>query len=473
MFTYLHSFPKKILIGALIGTLLCVLTNEINAHYLNQSLEYQYGMVQTADETSYIVPPQNWINHGEWKDNSNGLTSYYQRSPGYGLLYLVNFIIFGKFALFGLKITQICLFFASILLFWRILNEFRVKDNYSFIATLIFACLPLYSGFVYYSLTEGVTPFFVLWSIFELKRSAGVEKMRWQLIVSMACLVLIRPQLGILVAVGFLFGIITKQFRLSVAILIALLPLFAWYARTAFISNEIPSFHPIYSKTNNHFYRPSHAAMTELFKIWEWRSDVFHNQTGRLGFGDSTSIQSVLSEIPEKHRHSVEPIFRQFQSLNQMRLNDYSGEKISDFLPGELQFIKNVEDVSHELIQANKFDYYIRIPALSAKEFLNKSYLNLYVFQASWRGNWFIEALRIVCWIVVISSIGIPFLSLIIFKWNSLEAFLVLGMGAFLFYLAFVQRLNEERYIVPILPLLLLLSVIGLNQVTKKNASHE
>ena len=472
MFSFLHSFPKKILFGALIGTLLCVLTNEINANYLNQSLDYQYGMVQTADETSYIVPPQNWINHGEWKDNSNGLTSYYQRSPGYGFLYLVNFLILGKSALLGLKITQIALFFVSILLFWRILNEFHVKENFSFIATLIFACLPLYSGFVYYSLTEGVTPFFVLWSIFELKRSIGIERMRWQLMVSMACLVLVRPQLGIIVAVGFLFGILAKQFRLSTALFISLLPLFAWYARTAFISNEIPSFHPIYSKTNNHFYRPSHAAMTELFKIWEWRSDVFHNHTGRLGFGDSTSIHAVLNEIPEKHRQTIEPIFRQFQTLNQLRLNEYEDKKITDYLPGEKEFIQDVETVRQELIRSNRFDYYLKIPALSAKEFLNKSYLNLYVFQAAWRGNWFIEALRIVCWFVVVASIGITFLSWFVFKWKSLEAFLVLGMGAFLFYLAFVQRLNEERYIVPILPVLLILSVIGLSKV-KKNASHK
>lgn len=470
----LHSFPKKILFLAFVGTLLCVVTNEINAHFLNQSLSFQHGMVQTADETSYIVPPQNWLNHGEWKDNSNGLTSYYQRSPGYGIIYLINLLVLGKNALLGLKITQIILFFASILLFWRILKEFHVSEKLAFYTTLVFACLPLYSGFVYYSMTEGVVPFFVLWSIFELKRSVGVNKMRWQVIVSLGFLLLIRPQLGILPLLGLLYGFISKQYRFSGTILVALLPLFIWYARTAFISNEIPSFHPIYSKTNNHFYRPSHAAITELFKVWEWRSDVFHNQTGRVGFGDSTALNSVLLEIPEKYRASVEPLFAQFQSLNRLRMQGYDGKTISDYLPGEQQFILDVHSIRNQLIQENRFDYYIRIPAMSAKEFLNKSYMNLFVFQSTWRGNWLIEALRIVCWLFVVGTIGFTFLSLFVFNWKSLEAFILLGLGIFLFYLVFVQRLNEERYIVPILPVFLLLSVIGYSQLrAKKNASHE
>lgn len=471
MLTSLRTIPKNILFLAFVGTLICVATNEINSYFLDQSLPNQFGMVQTADETSYIVPPQNFINHGEWKDNSNGLTSYYQRSPGYGLLYLFNYIILGKYALFGLKITQIALFFASILVFWRILKEFRASDKLTLIATGVFALLPLYSGFVYYSLTEGVVPFFTLWSILELKRSDGLKSMRWQLIVSIALLVLIRPQLGVIPLVGFLYGIFTKQYRFSGTILIALLPLFGWYIRTAMISKEIPSFHPIYSKTNNHFYRPSHAAMTELFRVWEWRSDVFHNQTGRIGFGDSVEINNVLAELPEKYRESVYPLFMQFQNLNRLRLDEYNGVKIDDYLPGELDFIANVNLVRTTLIQENRFDYYLKVPAMSAKEFLNKSYMNLYVFQAEWRGNWIVEALRVICWLVVIASIGFSMLSFFVFKWKSLEFFILIGLSLFLFYLVFVQRLNEERYIVPILPVFLILTLLSFSQFrAKKNA---
>ncbi len=471
MLKSLFSVPKNILLLAFVGTLICVATNEVNSYLLNQPLQHQFGMVQTADETSYIVPPRNFVNQGEWKDNSNGLTSYYQRSPGYGILYLVNYFILGKYALFGLKILQIGLFFASILIFWRILKEFHLSEKLIFISTAAFALLPLYSGFVYYSMTEGVAPFFTLWSILELKRSDNSNKVRWQLIVSIALLVLIRPQLGLIPLAGFIYGLVTKQYRFSGTILLAILPLFAWYGRIAFISQEIPSFHPIYSKTNNHFYRPSHAAMTELFRVWEWRSDVFHSQTGRLGFGDSTAIKAVVSEIPANYRKAVLPLFVQFQSLNQLRLHDYENAVLVDYLPGELQFIDELHSVRKKLIQNNKFDYYLKVPVMSAKDFLNKSYMNLYIFQGELRGNWLIEILRVVCWLVVVESFGLSFLSLFILKWKSLDAFILVGIGVFMFYLVFVQRLNEERYIVPILPVLLIYAIIGFKKLMdKKNA---
>lgn len=451
--------------------LICIVTNEVNSHLLNQPLENQFGMIQTADETSYIVPPKNFVNKGEWKDNSNGLTSYYQRSPGYGFLYLVNYILLGKDAFLGLKILQIGLFFASILVFWRLLKEFRLSNKLIFISTAAFALLPLYSGFVYYSLTEGVAPFFTLWSILELKKSDHSNKIRWQLIVSVALLVLIRPQLGLIPFAGFVYGIVTKQYRLSGTILLAILPLFAWYARTAFISQEIPSFHPIYSKTNNHFYRPSHAAMTELFRVWEWRSDVFHSQTGRLGFGDSSAIEMVVSEIPAVYRKAVRPLFVQFHNLNQSRLCDYENVELNDYLPGEKKFINDLDSVRRTLVQNNKFDYFIKVPAMSAKDFLNKSYMNLYIFQGPLRGNWFIEILRVFCWLMVIGSVTLSALSIFSFKWKSLDIFLLAGIGVFLFYLVFVQRLNEERYIVPILPVLLIYAVVGFKMLCdKKNA---
>lgn len=473
MFSLLRTFPKQILFLAIVGTLLCVLTNEINDLYLNQTLPNQYGMIQTADETSYIVPPQNFVNKGEWKDNSNGLTAYYQRSPGYGLLYLVNYLILGKNALFGLKITQVALFFVSILVFWKILKEFQVTKRLAFIGTAFFAILPLYSGFVYYTLTEGVVPFFTLWSFLELKRSDNQNKIRWQLIVSIAFLVLIRPQLGILPAVGMAYSLIKKQYKLLATISIALLPLFLWYVRTAIISSEIPSFHPIYSKTNNHFYRPSHAAITDLFRIWEWRSDVFHSQTGRVGFGDSLTIQEVVSELPEKYQVAVKPILYEFQSLNRLRLDQYENKKILDYLPGELEFLENVSKVRTQLIKDNQIDYYLKTPVMSMKDFLNKSYMNLFIFQASFRGNWIVESLRVICWLVVIGSLIISFITLFRLKWKSIEFSILVGVFVFLFYLVFVQRLNEERYIVPILPIWLIFCFIGIKKWRSKKMPLE
>lgn len=458
------TYPRFVLILALFGTLLCVLTNEYNAHKRNAQLANQFGMVQTADETSYIVPPKNFISKGQWRDNSNGLTAYYQRPPGYGTLYLICYLFLGSWALLGLKIIQIGLFFFSVILFWRLTKAIGLTDKFQFITTFIFAFFPSYSGFVYYSITEGVTPFFVMWSVLSMVESSISVKATWQLTLSNASLLLIRPQLAIIPIAVLLYFAVKRNFRALLFLGLAFLPICAWYVRTGMISNEIPSLHPIYSKTNNHFYRPSHGAITDLFRIWEWRSDVFHNQTGRIGFGDSTAILSVANELPEQYREQVTPLLFQFRDLNVYRETKLKDQKITDFIPQEKAFIKTVYEVRNDLISQNLADYYLKTPFLSLKEFLNKSYLNLFVFQETFRGNPLMEILRVTSWLIFITSFVATFLLLFKTRITPIHFYIISGLGVFIFYLVFFQRLNEERYIVPILPLCLIFGIYSLQK---------
>jgi hypothetical protein len=428
-------------------------------------------MVQTADETSYIVPPENFINLGEWKDNSNGLTSYFIRPPGYGMFYLACYSILGSNALLGMKTIQITFFFFSILLFFRLSKLIGLSNKMLLITLLLFAFLPCYSGFVYYSMTEGVTPFFVIWSVLSLLEASESKKPSWQLFASNSFLLLIRPQLAIIPVSIFFYFFVKKMHKPLLYLSFSFLPLFAWYVRTGVISNEVPSLHPIYSKTNNHFYRPSHEAITDLFRIWEWRSDIFHNQTGRIGFGDSTIILGVVSELPKNYQEGVIPLLFQFRDLNVYREKELKDQKITNYLPNELAFIENVEQMKEKFISQNLTDYYLKTPLLSLKEFLNKSYLNLFIFQITFRGNALIEVLRIVCWLVLLSSFIFTFLLLFKKKISSIHFYLIVSLAVFMFYLVFVQRLNEERYIIPILPLFLVFGALFLDRIKMKSTN--
>jgi hypothetical protein len=465
---WLKSIPKSVYILAFIGTFLCVFTNELNRKALNSSLKNQYGLIQTADEPSYLVPPQNWIKTGLWKDNSDGIASYVQRPPGYGMLYLVNFLVLGKTALFGLKLLQIILFFFSGLLLWRILEEFDIAKNWKWIAFVLFLFLPSYSGFVYYSMTEGVTPFFMLWVVFESLQSSKKKKPSLGLFMSFTFLLLIRPQLAFIPLVVFFYHLVQRQWKTSLVILLSFIPIFGWYFRTAMISGEAPSVHPIYFKTNNSMYRPTHAAMTDLYRIWEWRSDVFHTHMGIASRGDSLTIENLRKEIPTEISNSILPILHRFGALNQYRISHFAGKEINGYFSGEKAFMKDVKELRKKLIAENSFQYYIKTPSKSASEFLNKSYMNLYIFQATLRGNYCIEFLRIFCWFVILASIGLFFLTPFFTKLRSIEFFLFIGIAAFLFYLVFFQRLNEERYIVPLLPVFLVFGFRNLGECFRK-----
>lgn len=428
-------------------------------------------MVQTADEPSYIVPPQNWVTKGLWKDNSQGFAAFVQRPPGYGILYLVHYFVLGKSALLGLKWMQIVFFFLSGLVFWKILEEFKLNKRGQLIALTLFMFLPSYSGFVYYSMTEGVTPFFTLWFVLESFQSARTKKASFALFFSFALLLLIRPQLAFLPIAVLIFHVIQRNWKVTFVILASVFPIFLWYVRTSIITGETSSTHPIYFSTNNSLYRPTHSSMTDLYRIWEWRSDVFHTHTGIASRGDSLKIENLRKEIPASFSNEIIPVLHQFGAINQYRIKHFSNKNIKGYFKGELAFSERVNALRAKLIAEHPFVYYIKTPIMSSRDFLNKSYMNLYIFQAPLRGNFVIESLRVICWLFIISSIGLFLLTPFLLSRKSLYFYLFVGICCFLFYLVFVQRLNEERYIVPILPLFLALGINNLKVMFERMRS--
>jgi hypothetical protein len=124
-----------------------------------------------------------------WKDNSTGYSSYYQRPPGYGMLYLASSYIYSSNPYVVVKIIQILGFFLSILLVFKLLIQFGLNRKWAIVATVLYALLPNFSGFIYHSITEGITPVLLLWSIYELTKllqanqgSSQILSFRWILV---------------------------------------------------------------------------------------------------------------------------------------------------------------------------------------------------------------------------------------------------------------------------------------------------
>lgn len=458
---------KRYYLLACIATVFIVALNEVNRSYLNDTTPYRFGLIATADEASYLVPPVNWIEAGEWKDNSNGITAFFQRPPGYGLLYLPCLIL-GKYSLLGLKIIHIILFFLSIFLFRAVLEQWRIGTRGQWIGTFLFALLPAYSGFMYYTLTEAVMPFFVLWCALNWSKAFNGTYTPVALVTSSAMLLLIRPQLAFLLMAVLLALLIRRNYKALFWLSLSLLPIGGWYLRTGWISNEAPSLHPIYSETNNHLYRPSHAALTDLFRIWEWRSDIFHNQVGRIVRGDSMAIAQVVQELPVPYRSEVSPLLYRFNALNTYRETHFKNTAITSCFEGERSFEEDVYSTRTRLIAENGWEFYVKTPVRSAVEMLTLSHLNLFIFQGPWRGKWWMECMRVSSFAVITCSIALTALLLFLRRTSSLHYALILGMFAFLMYLFFVQRLNEDRYIYPLLPLFLAISVVTLHQINQR-----
>ncbi len=464
------NFQRKLLIIALFGTIFAVFLQEQNLQFLGNRYPASNGLLTSADEASYFAPAVNFLENGTWKDNSIGQSAYFQRTPGYGLTYLICLIIAGKKAFWMLKILQILAFSVSIILFGKILDKLLANAKFALFGTVLYAFVPAFSGFMYFTLTESLTPFLVLWSVFAgISLQEKKTNFSWNFLAANSIALLFRPQLIVFLLAFLAYYFFQKQRKKAMFTLVAILPLLIWNIRTVVISGTWLGIHPIYSTSNNTLFRPSHEAMTNLFRIWEADGAKFHETIHALT--DSTDIDLISQQIPAKYRKQVLPILEKYRALHEYQLTHFNQNKpISGTFHGEDKFLLEINALTKNLKSENKLDYYILTPVKSLKKLMLSSHLNLGIYQFKYRGNWWMETIRWSCLAILISSFMAALMAL--FKKNrDLIFYLSLAIVVNIFYLIFIQRMNEERYLTPFLPIALIILLVGIYNLRKKAIS--
>jgi hypothetical protein len=447
-------FNQKLILIALAGTFLAVFWQELNASFLDTAGNYRYGLIETADEASYLSPPKNLIDHGFWADNSIGLSRYYQRPPGYGMIFGIFYFFMGKQALLGLKILQIIAFFFTLYFSGKILHHLIKNDKWTYISTTILAIIPIYSGFMYYTLTEALTPFLLIWSIQSYLTTLSMIRMS----IPFALLLLVRPQLMIFPLVMILLSLLKKEKMRTISIAIAFIPLIIWMLRTTIITGEYQGIHPIYSDTNISLYRPGHAALTDLFKIWEGNGERFHETIACVSnTQDNKALKKCSNHVPKAYMEKTQPLLEQYNRL--LHRKDYGLSE--QFKTQERIFVQKVNATRDELVRQNRFTYHILTPFKSAVYLLSKSQLNLFIYQETFRGNFLMELIR---WISLL-LINLGMISLVVQilrRRTQLIVSLSFASLGYFFYLIYFQRMNEDRYLSPLLPLLFIVLIVSI-----------
>ena len=166
--------------------------------------------------------------------------------------------------------------------------------------------------------------------------------------------------------------------------------------------------------------------------------------------------------MPIEFHAEVKPILVEYERVLNSK-NDFKSRK---YLVAEKKLIRHTNAVINSLKKENKFLTHIKTPLESARYLLSKSQMNLYIFQDPLRGNPFIEFLRILS--VILINLGFLAALMLFFRFR-LDVLTVLSVFICItfFYLIYVQRLNEERYLTPFLPLLLICLLHGFD--TLKN----
>ena len=316
-----RKVKRSILIGVA-ALLSAMLFNFLNTHLLKaDGIELRDGQtVITADDASYLSPADNFLENGVWRANSPSLNSYYLRSPGYGGIYLIFKYLFPQNPLFWLKIFQMLLFAISAALLYCLALKFTGNEIASVCVAVVYGCTPFACGFLSYTLTEGVTPAFVIAFLFLLTNYEQNGRSRWLYASAavIAILFIIRPVLGLLLLLLPLAILLSgsRELKWRIATMVAatafaLLPMTVWQVRNSNVANQFVGLHPIYSTGSPDLFRPAHQAAWNFARTWSPRGDEFHSAIGALWQsalnGDTTNVavERAVAFVPQKVTDAV------------------------------------------------------------------------------------------------------------------------------------------------------------------------
>jgi hypothetical protein len=477
---------KKIAIILSLASLIIASTvNVLNLHYLREdgiALRCNETVI-TADDESYFEPAAYFLETGELKNGMLGEGAYFLRPPGYSVL----FIVFGYFfematTLQAVKVLQVLLFAASVYCLFLVAFRFLNSKRMAAVITGVYGLTNIASGFLFYTLTEGITPALVIFYIFFMLQAKNEveanKKYGYYLIAAMvfSFLFVTRPVLGVLgLSIPiFLYEDFWKNKKLFFLQLffigaVACSGMLLWQVRNYRIANEFVGLHPIYHPTNSQScFRPTHQAFWELCKSWGELGAKFHSYTVPFwtaaisGTAGEEDIQQIIESLPAEAvnqlgREAFESMFKNYQAsiLHQKKYFDQQIPMPKTLPDIEIKTIEQLKDLSRAYRKQFWWQYYVVGPLKVFREMAFHSNLSLYVFQKTFRGHFLMETWRWLCFAIH----SLSFLALIAAVFYKMPLHLKSIFYAVLLYVAyliFVQSGIEERYTLPVLALVLL-----------------
>lgn len=443
--------------------------------------------IKTADDASYIAPAKNLVTHGILKNNDNGIQSHYERPPAYPVFLSIFYKLFNTDkALQLIKYFQLLLFALSSAFLYIILTQLHIRKSIIVVCYAIYGLSPFCSGFQYYSLSEAIVLPLIVFYLYHIVLFVK-QKKKINLIFSsilLAIIIATRPVFALLSLISIL-TIFKNRKEINSKIKIAslhsciILSLFGiWTIRNYNLTNRIISPHPIYEPTNNSEFRPTHKAMWQLAKLWGETGSTYHSYMPRLwnnsikGNIYEEDIQYIIDHFPTWAKETIkQDNLKETLSLYQKSIlfqKEYYDRKMAmpfDIPEIEIEVIKQLKDYRNELLIHHPIECFIISPAKVFKRIAFHSNLNLYMFQNTFRGNTLMEGIRLIFFIIhSLLFLILPF-SLIYYRKFTITTFFAYTAILYILFLMYYQVGIEERYTLPILPILIINAAVFLNNI--------
>lgn len=482
---YVQRYPQLLLfmLSLVVG---CIL-NYLNLYSLEIESPEKVRLgetILTSDDLVYIKPVKNFIASGIWTDGSIGRQQYFSRPPGYSLFILPFYFLLGlKKGLFILKLFQLFLFSISTVCLFRLGETLFNQRRLAYLVALLYGVFPIASGFVFYTLTEAISPAILIFHLYYLQKAW--QKCDNSSYIKAACflafLFLLRPVLGMFILPfsvllftpkGSGFSLRMRLQKTFLYLILVVSPFAIWEIRVIRICQEFPGLYPVYDKEVTTIYRPTHRAIWEFGKCWGISGKDFHEHIGpiweQVMYPDSihgNPIRAFISLIPkdivqEVGDLNIQKAFLAYQTnvkLQKMYLQVNKKLPFS-FRRKEQKVISVFSHFTQSYKTKHWFKYHVLVPLLYLKEMSFHSNLNLYVYQHTWRGNIGMEGIRILSLLLHVGVFILLFVSFFIRNLSLFTRLLAISSLIYILFLAYYFRELEERYTLPMLPVLFLVA---------------
>lgn len=389
------------------------------------------------------------------------------RAPGYRVWYLLPRLFLEPLPALSVLTWLQCLLYAfAAALLWETASRLGATGWMSRLFIIAFATMPTFHGFLFHTLTEGVTPSLTL-IVLCCSLMAGQAQGRGWLLAGLATwslLLVTRPALvwtgvALLPALRALGG-----WRAGPLVMLAVLPTLGWWALNSVKAGSPVGLHPVYRADEPGINRPVHGAFWELAKSWGANGDAFHailEPAFRAAIACDTAAvfaNDFVRLAPEgsltaDQREAIIAAFRDWQRFNCTELGPalHSSEgtlRTSTAL--ESRIVARLEALTSAWRSEQRFFHHAVVPMRVLRTLIVHSNLNLFLFQYALRGVWWVEFLRWLSASLHVVLFGCVLLALR----RSLPTpmrLIAAGSMLYLLYLAYVQRGVEERYTLPVL----------------------
>ena len=473
-----------------------IFLNEYNINYINKIRKPINNILQnlianstvnSVDNSWYTTQIKNYVKGKGFTINPDDMHSFVRRTPVYPMFYGIHYLLFGENdSYFFIRFTQIFLFaIAAIALLYGAFN-FTNNKKIAIISACLFGFNPTLVAYLYFTITEALSPALVCFIIYFLSRCYKYNHKKDWLFAGFffAIGILCRPSI-IFLSPSILFLIVYKN-KTTLKSLInpsiffitgASILMIPHVVRNYINTKEIVLLEKYYGDPMD--YGMPNIAMRHWIACWinpadftsEAVSNYMINNITYNTIEKNVFLQKEITRLPEvaliyNNKEKIEIAYN--------NLYNYYLAKIENQPVAVIDSLSKISSTSFKKLKTTytnnaPFHYYVITPLLFFKSIIFQSNSGQSFYLQDYQNNKLIFALKTLMYLLNVFL----FVSLFIGffyrkKYGAIYFSTILYLASTCIYVIFILHYFEARYLIPLFPFMYIIGAIVLVEIIGK-----